>query len=206
MKTKKYVIDSNFIKTSIKLKLTLTEFLLLTYFDNSDDLIFDIEKVSNSLNLDKGELLTSFNNLFSKKIITLENIKDINGKMYNKVCLDNFYKTLTEEDNNKRHVTSDLFSAFESAFGRPLSSMEYEVIRAWSEKMYSEELIKLALKEAVYNKVTNVKYIDTILYEWNKKGIKKEEDLEGFYKENYDNEKIDETGIFDYNWLDDNDR
>ncbi len=41
--------------------------------------------------------------------------------------------------------------------------MEYEIIGAWVEKGFKEQLILEALKEAVYNGVTSLRYIDKIL-------------------------------------------
>ena len=49
-----------------------------------------------------------------------------------------------------------------------LSPMEYEIIKAWLDNDMSEELIKEALKEATFNGVSNLRYIDKILYEWGK--------------------------------------
>ena len=57
----------------------------------------------------------------------------------------------------------------------------------------------MALKEAVYNGVTNLRYIDKILYEWKKKGIKSKEDIE---KERANFKKKSSKGeVFDYDWL-----
>ena len=49
--------------------------------------------------------------------------------------------------------------------------MEYEIINAWLLKGFSEELVLGALKEAVYNGVSSLRYIDKILFEWQKKAI-----------------------------------
>ena len=78
--------------------------------------------------------------------------------------------------------------------------MEYEIISSWLENDYQEEIILLALKEAVYNGVTNLRYIDKILFEWNKKGIKTKEDVEK-EKNNFKNKKIQKQELFDYDWL-----
>ncbi len=98
-----------------------------------------------------------------------------------------------------------MYTFFEKEFGRTISSMEYEIIHAWLEKGFSEELILGALKEAVYNGVNNLRYIDKILYEWQKKGYKTMKDVE---KNNFkrNNEKTEMKELFDYNWLDDNER
>ena len=80
--------------------------------------------------------------------------------------------------------------------------MEYEIIKGWISDNFSYEIIIEALKEAVYNQVTNLNYIDKILYEWKKKGIRtKEEILKD--KNNYRSNKISPSKVFDYNWLDD---
>ena len=69
--------------------------------------------------------------------------------------------------------------------------------------MIAEETIVLALKEAVYNGVNNLRYIDRILNEWAKKGIKTKEDLERdkaeFAKKRVHNVKESENA--EYDWL-----
>ena len=81
--------------------------------------------------------------------------------------------------------------------------MEYEIITGWLDSGYTEELITLALREATYNGVSNLRYIDKIIYEWGKKGIKTKEDVEKNKKQFKSNNEKKE--IFDYNWLDEED-
>jgi DNA replication protein len=70
-----------------------------------------------------------------------------------------------EEDN--------LFTVFEGEFGRPLSPIEAENISIWlDEDGCSKELILEALKEAVLNGKLSIRYIDRILFEWQKRNIK----------------------------------
>lgn len=82
--------------------------------------------------------------------------------------------------------------------------MEVEIISAWIENGTSEETIKLALKEATYNGVTNLRYIDRIISEWSKKGIKTQEDVEksrmNFRQKKEAKPKND---ILNYDWLND---
>ena len=52
---------------------------------------------------------------------------------------------------NWKIVERDIFSVFESEFGKTLSAMDYEIINAWIDKGFSEDVIIAALKEAVYN-------------------------------------------------------
>ena len=194
---KKFVVEANFIENAMRLNLSLSEFLLLLYFEN------DLDKISQKLKVDSNILLEAFNNLFSKKLITLESEKDLTGKRIDKVSLNNFYEKLneTKKREEKKQLKEDIFSKFESEFGRTLSPMEYEIISSWL-KDNSEELVLLALKEAIYNGVTNMRYIDRIVNEWNKKGIKTKEDVENSRRE-FKKSKQGNVEIFDYDWLND---
>ena len=82
-------------------------------------------------------------------------------------------------DNLKENKTStSLFEMFEQEFGRTLSPMEYEIINGWINDNFSEELIIEALKEATFNGVSSLRYIDRILLEWKKKNIKTKQDVQ----------------------------
>ena len=202
-KSKKYVTNSIFIKKALSLGLSLEEFLMLTYFDNDYNSFLDIDNLSQNIGINIDKAYTIFNSILSKKLITIETTKDIEGRMIEKVNLDNFYAMLSEDKiiTKKEAVKTDIYSIFEREFGRTITSMEYEIINAWLEKSYTEELIVGALKEAVYNQVTNLRYIDKILYEWSKKGFKTMEDVNK-HLENKENQN-DRKELFDYNWLDD---
>ncbi len=205
---KKFVVEANFIEEANKLKLTLTEFLLLIFFENSDDLTFDLDKICNRLKINKEEILEAYNGLLTKGVISINSEKDNNNKIVDKVSLDKFYKMILDkkkEENNKR-LKDDIFTTFEKEFRRPLNGTEFEIIKVWIDKMYDEELIIRALQEAVYNGATNIRYIDTILYEWSKKGIKTSKDVDKLMENRYDNPKLDETNIYNYNWLEDYDK
>lgn len=206
--SKKFVIDTDFITEACKLDLSLAEFLLLTYFENADNLVFDINIISEKLKMEQETILNAFNNLMSKNIITLISEKNENGKRYDKVSLDNFYNGIkvSKDEAAKKNLKEDIFTKFETEFGRPLSSMEFEIIKTWVEKLYDEELIIEALNEAVYNGAINIRYIDTILYEWNKLGLKNKEDLRKNRENRYENRKIMENSDYEYNWLEENDK
>lgn len=190
-----------------KFDLRFEDFLLLTYFWNYKEETFDVEMVVKVLKLTENEVLTSFNTLLTKKLIRLDTLKDGNGKRVEVVNLDLLYQEIDSlfAEEKKEEEKTDVYTFFEKEFGRTISSMEYEIIHAWLEKGFSEELILGALKEAVYNGVNNLRYIDKILYEWQKKGYKTMKDVE---KNNFkrNNEKTEMKELFDYNWLDDNER
>ena len=74
---KKYVTNSIFIKKALALKLSLEEFLMLTYFDNDYNSFLNIEDVSKNLGLSLDEAYKIFNNLISRKLIIIESTKDL---------------------------------------------------------------------------------------------------------------------------------
>ncbi|WP_413242413.1 DnaD domain protein [Paenibacillus sp. 1P07SE] len=66
----------------------------------------------------------------------------------------------------------NLFSLFEREFGRPLSPMECETISSWLDQdRYPDELIRFALKEAVFAGKLHLRYIDRILIEWSRNRV-----------------------------------
>lgn len=202
MKEKNLVFPSYILDVVKKLNLDLNEFLLLTYFWNFSDSSFDVAEISKVIKLNESEILNAFNALLGKKIIALDSFKDSNGKRMEVINLDYFYTMIDESFtvSEKAKEEVDIYTTFETEFGRPISSMEYEIIRAWLEKGFSEELILGALKEAVYNGVNNLRYIDKILYEWQRKGFKTMKEVSNRTMQNSSEAKE----LFDYNWLDDN--
>lgn len=181
---KDFVIKPIILENISKYNININEFLLLLYFINVKNEL-DLEDIVKTFNIKEEEVLNSFNSLCEKKLI--ENIvkKNKNG-IEEKVSLDLFYdKLLLNKEDKKEIKNNDIFQKFESEFGRTLNTTEYETIRDWLEKGYDEKTIIKALKEAVLNGVTNLRYIDKILYEWSKDSGKKE------FKP-----------LFDYDWLD----
>ena len=115
---------------------------------------------------------------------------------------------MVEEENEKSNYQSNIFEVVEKEFGRTLSPMEYEIIKAWLDNDMSEDLIKEAIKEATFNGVSNLRYIDKILYEWGKQGIKTVKDVEdnrhkrAQRREEEADSNID-LDIVDWDWFDD---
>lgn len=75
----------------------------------------------------------------------------------------------------------NLFVIFEKEFARPLSPMECETISGWVDQdQYPEELILLALKEAVFAGKVHFRYIDRILLEWSRNRVRTAEDARAY--------------------------
>ena len=206
------VVPLYLLKSYKELNLEMDEFIFLMYLYNlGDKFLFDPNKFSNDLGVEITDVMNYIGILTEKKLIRIEALKNDKNVMEEIVSLDDFYNKLTcltigNISNDSNTADSDIFELIEKEFGRTLNSTEYEIIKAWLENNYNEELIKEALSEAVHNKVGSIRYIDKILYEWNKKGINTVDDL----KKNNPIEKEDsdveiDTEIFDWNWLDEED-
>ena len=210
LSSKKLVISDYLIKVALDNKLNLNEFLILVYYDNSFSNTFEVELISSTLGIDVNSAMEAFNSLMIKGLVTLESVKDIENRLNEVVSLDGVYQTILENTNNeaKEEIKEDVFKVFERELGRTMSSMELELINGWLISGTPEELVLGALREAVYNGVSNFRYIDKIIYEWEKKGFKTMEDVNTHIRsrrEEKDKDKViskKEQDILDYDWLD----
>lgn len=202
LKSINYQVSKELLFNYKKLNITDSEFIIIIYLINQSNNIYNPKQIGNDLKLELNQVLELINSLCEKNVIKIE-MKKINNIRSEIINLDSLYEkiafSLTEVDEKN---DSNLYSVFETEFGRTLSPMEFEIINSWVDNGYSEELIKLALKEATYNGVSNLRYIDKIIYEWGKKGIKTKEDVENNRKQ-FKNNNTKNKELFDYDWLND---
>ena len=210
------VLPLYLLKNYKKLKLELNEFVFLMYlYDLGNKSLFNPNKFCDDLNLELMEVMNLVGELTDKGFIKVEVVKNEKGIMEELIILDGFFDKLTlialddvSKEDKVDVENSTIFELIEKEFGRTLSSMEYEIIKAWLEQGFSEELIKEVLKEAVFSGVSNLRYMDTILYEWNKNGITSVEDVEkNRKKKNVQKEKEADIDleIVEWSWFDDED-
>lgn len=201
LKEKDVLIPNVLFLNYQKLEITEKELIILIYFINFG-LIFNPKEIANTINYDQKEVMEIINNLSEKGIITIESRKE-NSKIEEFINLDNLYNKLLFIIMNKEDKKdTSIYSVFESEFARTLSPIEFELIGGWLEQGITEELIVLALKEAVYNGVSSLRYIDKILYDWGKNGIKTEADVKN-RKTKFKDKKDSKKDLFEYDWLND---
>ena len=194
-----YTIPGILIKQYKKLNIDEKELILLIYLLNQTNNEFNPMEISKNLNLDMNLLLTSISELSKKDILKIEPVVEKNihkeninlSSLYNKLA----FGMIEKKEENK----NNLYDKFEKEFGRTLSPMEYEIIGSWL-KSFSEEIVLEALKEAVYNNVNNLRYIDKILSDWDKKGIKSINDIKEDRK-NFKNKNKKDLQEVNYDWL-----
>lgn len=203
LKSTNYTYNSLFIKKILDYNLSFHEFILLNYLVNFNIEELNIDDVSNHTSLTNDMILNAYNGLITKKIIKI-NTLDKNGVIFEKISLDDFYDKLDQsiKTDSKNSSINELISVFEQSSNEKVTDLEKEVINAWIQTGFDSSLIINAINEAKYNGTCNIRYIDKVLNEWSKKGIKNSDDLTKFYKENLKADK--DIQLFDYNWLDEN--
>lgn len=208
LKMKPIVLPRFLFNYYLRLGITAEELIILIFvIDEGDKVVYDPESISNSLGMDKYKVMELLNSLNEKKIISITVEKNSDGKSAEFISLDLLYGKIMglivdKKNENKNLDNSDLFSVFESEFGRTISPMECQVIKGWVDDNFSHELILEALKEAIYNGATSLRYIETVLYTWRKKGYKTKQDIIAS-KDKMRESKKEEKEVFYYDWLND---
>lgn len=199
IKNKDLVIPFKLFENYSKLKINDQQLIILIYLINKSYLEFNPKKLSEILNINVNEILSLVNDLVKKDIISL-NVQKIGNVHTEFVSLDNLYKKLAfiiVNDKKEESLNKNIFDNFEKEFGRPLTPIEFELISSWLNRT-SEELILMALKEAVYNGVLKIRYIDRILYDWSKKGLKTAKEINNEARKF---RNLEVTEVFNYDWL-----
>lgn len=192
------ILFSNYQKLGITDEELIVIVIIMNY---GDKVVYDPELFAKEINGNKRNIMKLIDTLCDKNILSLV-IEKNNKKTYEYITLDLLYEKLgniaigCEEE---KEIDNSIFSVFENELGRTLSPMEYEKIKEWITSGNSNEMISLALREAVMNGVNNLNYIDSILNSWRKKGYKNKSDILK-EKENFRTKKS-EKQIFDTDWL-----
>lgn len=201
LKSINYQVSKELLFNYKKMNITDKQLIILIYLINQPTNLYNPKQISIDLNIDLNTIVEEINLLCEKNIMKIE-IKRINKVLNETINLDLLYEKIAfslnevevEEDTN-------IYDIFEKEFGRTLSPVEYEIIGNWRNNENTDELILLALKEAVYNGVNSLRYIDKIIFEWNKKGIKTKEDVEKNNRQFKNKAPEEKKELFDYDWL-----
>ena len=210
LESKNITVPLLFFKEYKKLNINLEEFIFLMYLkDKGNTFTFDPKSMGEELGLDIKDILGFISSLTDKKLLLIDTFKNDKGTLEEKVDITLFYEKMasiiSDEviKDNEVLVDNSIFTVIEKEFGRTLSPSELEFIKAWSSTFDSGVIVE-AVKEAVLNGVSSIRYIDKILYEWDKKGIKTKEDVLHFLSKK-DKELKEPVEVFDYDWFDDED-
>ncbi|MFD1018454.1 DnaD domain-containing protein [Thalassobacillus hwangdonensis] len=166
-------------------------------------------------NITEEDCSKTLRSLIQKQFMVIEqrrNERNVLNEGYSLEPLwEKLYAPSPKQSSKEEQQTHDnLFVLFEQEFGRLLSPFEIETINIWLDQDEQEPaLIKAALREAVLMGKLNFKYIDRILREWKKKGIKSVQQareagkqFRGHQKNLEQSNKQNRDVSLYYNWLD----
>lgn len=202
LKDKPVVIPRILLNNYKKLNISDSELIMImVLLSFGDKITYNPEEFAKEINGDKHQVMNIINNLIHKNIISLE-IERVNKKANEYLSLDLLYDKLFNliiDKKEEKEIDISIFDTFEKELGRTLSPMEYGQIQEWITSGNSEEMITCALREAVLNGVSNLRYIDSILNDWKKKGYKNKNDVLKD-REMYRNKK-NKVSVYDTDWL-----
>lgn len=182
--------------------LNVDEIVLLFFLYDKDSEVFNPKLIADSLNLDLLKVMDLVSKIADKgliNVVTKENEAKIKEEvldlspLFNKITMN-----VIKELNEKSKEDINIYNTIEKEFNRKLSPMECEMVDDWMKNNYNVDLICEAIREATLNGVSSLRYIDKILYEWNRKGYKNKDDIK---KKNTKEEPKEKVEIFNCDWL-----
>ncbi|HJE41643.1 MAG TPA: DnaD domain protein [Limosilactobacillus reuteri] len=173
-----------------ELGMTTSQFVLYLQFKSYQDrgiMNPDVRTIAKHLGTKERQVFEQLHQMMTNHLVEQKMRKMEDGKedaiydfslLINKLALLNENdqeETIKVENTNSRVET---FNQLEAEFGRPLSSMELQIVNDWLDKdNYSAIMIKLALRQAVMNSALNLQYMDRILQSWDRQGLRTERDI-----------------------------
>lgn len=191
---------------------------MISYLEKGNEFPTPAE-LSSAMTISVSECSELLRRLIQKGFIEIQDGFTSDGIRYEKYsieplwekCIDHFLlQQKREEANAIQQEETDLYTCFEQEFGRPLSPFECETLAMWLDDDHHDAvIIKSALREAVISGKLNFRYIDRILFEWKKNGIKTIEQAKSqgqkfrqYQHKNKPKEPVKNTGSLPfYNWL-----
>lgn len=192
---KRFVVDSMFIKNVLSYKLSMNEFLLLMYFDNSTNSVFDVSNITKYTCMKKNDVMEAFSSLVEKKIINVKLNKNAETKKMDEIiCIESFYENNIKMNELKKmkEDNDDVISMIESEFSCVLDVKDKSLVNNWFDNSYSIESIVEALRASIKEGVTNIRFMDKILTD----------NIVSKSVKSSNNDLSVKDDILSYNWLD----
>lgn len=173
-----------------ELGMTTSQFVLYLQFKSYQDrgiMNPDVRTIAKNLGTKERQVFEQLHQMMTNHLVEQKMRKMEDGKedaiydfslLINKLVLlnENNQEAATKVENTNSRV--ETFNQLEAEFGRPLSSMELQIVNDWLDKdNYSAIMIKLALRQAVMNSALNLQYMDRILQSWDRQGLRTERDI-----------------------------
>lgn len=170
-------------------------------------------QIAAHLTIDEENCANILRKLIQKGLLAIDELKNNQDQLSEAYSLNPLWEKLfsdnTPKDDNEQQLIGNIFILFEQEFGRPISPFEIETINTWLDvDEIAPELIKAGLREAVLMGKLNFTYIDRILRDWKKKGIRSVEQAressrsfrDRQVQKQYSTTNKRDTSLY-YNWL-----
>lgn len=144
--------------------------MLVLHLEKIGDEAINPVSLSNYMSLPIKEIDQLVMKLVDRKFLVIEK-STLSALPLIKKLLSNQQEQANQIQNQQKQKS--LVEMFEHEFGRALTPIELETLREWKQCGYSDEMIYEALKEATLSHVHNMRYINKILIDWARHGIKK---------------------------------
>lgn len=183
------------LTTYAKLDLTEAEAMLILHlisFSERDKKEFPTpEELTDRMSLPEDQVTNMLQKLMKEGFIDIDELTDsISGILYERYNLEGLWRqlaivwsmewkkkpadTVKTPDKPDQAATKEtsIYGLFEKEFARPLTPMEMETINNWLDRdQYPLDLIRMALKEAVFAGKLHFRYIDRTLLDWKRNKI-----------------------------------
>lgn len=206
-------IPSRLVKDYKALGLSEVDMMVILHiirWQKEQDLLPSFEQIAQYMTINANDVSNVLKKLRNQGLLTIDQFEDENQVVHEWYSITPLIEKLYEvqqEVSQSKDEEGKLFSLFEQEFGRALSPIEIETISYWlDDDRFKPALIKAALREAVLMGKLNFRYIDRILNEWKKKGIKSiseaKQNNQTHYKQSNQEKTTQkrDTSVY-YNWL-----
>ncbi|MBA4542180.1 MULTISPECIES: DnaD domain protein [Thermoactinomyces] len=204
--------------------LSETEVMLLIhilFFQEKEQKLFPtVSELEMRMNLTQEQIVDMIQRLVRGGYLRIEhevNEYGVRSERYSLVPLmQQLVSSFIDRDSAEEELDGEtydrVFQLFEQEFGRPLSPMECQMLARWiDEDGYSQELIESALREAVFCSKLNFRYIDRILFEWQRNNVRTAEEAVEYSRKFRQKGMLYQSGIREkqhrasgfsfYNWV-----
>lgn len=205
-------IPTRLLENYKKLDLNEQDVIVIVHiinFQKQNQFLPSFDQIAEHMTINENEVANILKKLRNKGYLLIDQVTGENDLVHEWYSITPLFEILYEVDSTKKDDIKEegkIFGLFEQEFGRALSPIEIETISYWlDDDNFKPALIKAALREAVLMGKLNFRYIDRILADWKKKGIKSVHDTKKETKHYVKNEQHQETKKRDtsvyYNWL-----
>lgn len=175
-------------------------------------------QIAEHLTLNEEECANILRKLIQKGLLAIEELKNNQNQLSEEYSLNPLWEKIFQDNHEDMEKDDEqdignTFILFEQEFGRPITPFEIETINTWLDvDEIAPELIKAGLRESVLMGKLNFTYIDRILRDWKKKGIRTVEQAressrnfrDRQVQKQYTTTNKRDSSIY-YNWLEEDD-